>query len=41
MAATKIQSLVKGGLPIEEARNRCGVPMVVAAKVTFVFVIHF
>ncbi|XP_060603923.1 peroxisomal acyl-coenzyme A oxidase 1-like, partial [Ruditapes philippinarum] len=32
VAASKIQSLVKGGLPIDEARNRCGVPMVVAAK---------
>ncbi|XP_053381781.1 peroxisomal acyl-coenzyme A oxidase 1-like [Mercenaria mercenaria] len=32
VAASRLQALVKGGLPIEEARNKCGVPLVTAAK---------
>ncbi|XP_053382348.1 peroxisomal acyl-coenzyme A oxidase 1-like [Mercenaria mercenaria] len=32
VAASRLQALVKGGMPIEEARNKCGVPLVTAAK---------
>ncbi|XP_053381780.1 peroxisomal acyl-coenzyme A oxidase 1-like [Mercenaria mercenaria] len=32
VAATRMQSLMKSGVSVEEARNMCGVPMVSAAK---------
>ncbi|XP_053382345.1 peroxisomal acyl-coenzyme A oxidase 1-like isoform X2 [Mercenaria mercenaria] len=32
VAATRMQSMMKGGMSVEEARNKCAVPMVYAAK---------
>jgi len=40
VAAMKLQSLLKSGRPMEEARNACAVQMVQAAKVIVVSTFH-
>lgn len=39
VAALKMQALMKGGMAMEDARNKCSVQMVRAAKVNSPFVV--